>query len=73
MLKNLSRLEHVIGNKVYHLVCDHDSPLVEIKEALNQFMAFVINVEKNVAAAQAVKEEEKVAVPDEKIVEMPKE
>lgn len=45
MLKNLSRLEHVIENKVYHFVCDMDSPLNQIKDSLFQFIKYVGQVE----------------------------
>jgi len=60
MLKNLSRLEHVIGDKVYHFVCDNDSPLNEVKEALFQFLKYVGQIEDSVKAQQekAAKEKE---------------
>ena len=52
MLKNISRLEHKIGDKVYHLLCDSDSPLNEIKESLFQFLKFIGQVEDTVKAQQ---------------------
>lgn len=53
MLKNLSRLEHIAGNKVYHFICDQDSPLNEVKDALFQFLKYVGQVEDAVKAKQA--------------------
>jgi hypothetical protein len=44
MLKNLIRLEHKIGEKVYHFLCDTDSPIGEVKEALMQFGMFATQV-----------------------------
>lgn len=48
MLKNLSRLECKIGEKLYHLTCDIDSPLVDVKESLFQFLKYVGFVEDEV-------------------------
>jgi hypothetical protein len=52
MLKTIARLEHKIGDKVYHLLCDSDSPISDVKEAISQFMGHVIGVE-NAVKAQA--------------------
>jgi len=52
MLKNLSRLEHIIGNRVYHLTCDIDAPLSEVKDALFNFMKFVGQIEDKVREAR---------------------
>ncbi len=65
MQKNICQLEVKIGEKVYHLLCDHDSPLAHVKEALFQFLKYIGQVED-----QAIKiEEEKKATED--IVEQP--
>ena len=45
MLKNLCRLEHVVEGKLYHLVCDQDSPVSHVKEALRNFMDYLDQVE----------------------------
>jgi len=45
-LKNLSKLEHKIGDKVFHFLCDQDSPLNQVKDALLNFLGFVAQVEK---------------------------
>lgn len=63
MLKNLSRLEHKVGDRAYHLLAESDSPLNEVKEALFEFLKFIGKVEDDVraklAAEAAVKVEEK--------------
>lgn len=53
MLKNLVRLEHKIGDRIYHLFCDPDSPTAEIKEVCTQFMARMVHIEQ--AAAESSK------------------
>lgn len=53
MLKNLTQLEHKIGDKVYHFVCDPASPLNEVKDALFQFLKYVGQVEDAMKAQQA--------------------
>ena len=45
MLSNISKLEVVVGNKVYQLLCEVNSPLEHVKEALNQFGNFVGQIE----------------------------
>jgi len=61
MLKNISRLEHKIGDRVFHLLCDSDSPVHEAREALNEFMNFLLQIEENAKAAQeAQKQQEPV-------------
>lgn len=60
MLKNLSRLECMVNNKVGHFYCDYDTPLEVAKEMLFQFQKYIGQVED---AHKAAKEqhEEKVA------------
>jgi len=45
MIKNISRLEHKVGERVFHLLCDSDSPLNEVKESLLQFVALVDKIQ----------------------------
>jgi hypothetical protein len=52
MLKNIARLECMIGEKVYHLMCDNDSPLDQVKEALFQFQKYIGQIEDSAKAAQ---------------------
>lgn len=72
MISTISKLEHIINGKLYHLFCDCDSPLVDLKEALFQFQKFVGKVEDS-AKAQAQESQEKkedvVPKPDIKPVE----
>lgn len=53
MLKNVSRLEQKIGDRIYHLTCDTDSPLTDVKEVLFQFLKYVGHIEDQIKAAQA--------------------
>ena len=58
MLKTIARLEHKIGERIYHMLCDADSPLGEVKEALCRFMAHISMIEDAAAkAAEAAKAE----------------
>jgi hypothetical protein len=45
MLKNLVRLETQVLEKNYQLICDPDSPIAEVKVALDQFMKMVEAIE----------------------------
>jgi hypothetical protein len=51
MLKQLARLQHVIGDNVFQLLCDNQAPTTEIKAALSAFWQFIEQVEKNQAPA----------------------
>jgi hypothetical protein len=53
MLKNISRLEHLIADRVYHFTCDMDAPLNDVKEAAVVFLRYIGMVEDQVKAAQA--------------------
>lgn len=52
MLKNISRLECIVNDKVFHFLCDMDSSIETVKEALSQFQKYTILVEDAVKAAQ---------------------
>jgi hypothetical protein len=52
MLKNISQLEHVIGDKVFRFICEADAAIPHIKEALFQFAKFVGQIEEQIQAAQ---------------------
>lgn len=60
MLRNLAQLEakitSVIGDqsieKTFHFLCDQDSPLPAVKDALVKFMAYVSQLEEQVKAQQ---------------------
>ena len=66
MLKNLVQLEHVLENKVCRFVCDNDTPINFIKEALFQFQKYIGAIEDAALAqqkAQAPAEPEVSEVP----------
>ena len=76
MLKNLSSLQHVIGDKVYHFMCDSSSPLNEVEDALVKFLQYVGSIKQQVQAQQAAQQppvEEPVSdVAAEPVAEEPK-
>jgi len=51
MIRNLTQIEHTIGDRVYHFACDPSSPINEVKEALYKFLGYVDAVEKKIAEA----------------------
>lgn len=55
MLKNISRLEAKINEKIYHFTCDSDSPLPEVKDALFQFIKYIGQME------DAIKQQQEAA------------
>lgn len=61
MLKDIVRLEFIVADKIYHFVCDNDSPLSHIKEALFQCQKYIGQVEDNVKAQLAAKKAEEDA------------
>ena len=60
MLSNLVQLFHQVENKACRFICDHDTPLNTIKEALFQFQKYIGQVEDAAKAQQA--EQEKINV-----------
>lgn len=73
MLSDLKRLEHKIGDKIYHFTCAPDSPLADVKEALVQFLGYINNLESTLKtkAEEEAKASVPVVTPD--VVETPKE
>lgn len=53
MFKNITKLEITVNDKNYQLLCDQDSPLDHVKEALFQFLKFIGQIEDNIKNAQA--------------------
>lgn len=45
MFKNICKFEIAIGDKVYHFMCDSDSPIEHVKEAIFQIQKLVGQVE----------------------------
>lgn len=59
MLKNISRLKCEVDGKEYVLLCDQDSPLLHVKEALFQFQKYVGQIEDQIRSQQEKSEPEK--------------
>jgi hypothetical protein len=57
MLKNISKLEFQISDKSYHFLCDQDSPIDHVKEALFQFSKFIGQFEDGIKKAKLESEE----------------
>ena len=55
MLKNLSQLELIIEDKICRFMCDFDTPLTHVKEALFQFQKYIGQIE-DAAKAKHVEE-----------------
>ena len=58
MLKNLAKLEVKIGERIFQMLVDQDSPLNEVKEAMFQFQKYLGQVEDALNAQAAKKAEE---------------
>lgn len=69
MLKNICKLEVKVNDKFYQLLCDNDSPIEHLKEAVNQFMKFVFHIEDQVKAQQEAQAQSSV-VEEQKIEEL---
>lgn len=52
MLKNISQLEVKIEDRIYHFLCENDSPITHVKEALFQFVKFAGQIEDAAKSAQ---------------------
>ncbi len=62
MLKNIVKLEFQVAEKIYQFICDNDSPLEHVKEALFQCQKLVGQMEDNAKAQiEAKKEEEEIS------------
>jgi len=70
MLKNISRLEHKIGERLYHLTCDMDSPLLDVKEAVFQFLKYIGQCEDSVKSQEEAKKVEDPKIEEAKIEEL---
>lgn len=73
MLKNIVRLEKIIEGKTYHLLCDSDSPIHHVQEALCSFLGHCQDVIKVAQAAQEppVQQTEPVEVDAEEVETAP--
>ena len=58
MLKNCTRLECVVNEKVGHFYCDIDTPLPVVKEMIFQFQKYIGLVEDQIRAQEEKKAED---------------
>lgn len=73
MLTNISKLEVKVDGKSFSLLCDFDSPLTSVKEALFQFTKFIAKIQDDVAQKQkddAEKVKDKVETEQDEYVEV---
>lgn len=65
MLYNTIKLQLQVADKVYHFLCDNDSPIQHVKEALVQMLAYAQRIEEQIKAqqTQAITEQSKQDVP----------
>jgi hypothetical protein len=71
MLKNISKLEVLVEGKIYNFLCDMDSNLNHVKEALFQFQNYVGKIEEQIKAAQEAQaklDAEKAVPPPEAMI-----
>lgn len=59
MLKNVSRLELLVAQKLYQFTCDMDAPISDAKEALFQFTKYVGQIEDQIKKKQTEEAEAK--------------
>ena len=50
MLKHIVKLEFMVVDKLYHFICDSDSPIEHIKEALFKCQHLVGQIEEQIKA-----------------------
>ncbi len=62
MLKTIARLEFVVMDRIYHFVCDNDSPIDHIKEALFQCQKYVGALEDQIKEQLAQKSADEAIV-----------
>lgn len=65
MLNNLCELSHTVENKVCRFICDNDTPIHFIKEALFQFQKYVGAIEDAAKAQQEATKANDVAPVDD--------
>ena len=65
MLKNIVKLEVQVAEKVYHLLCDSDSPIPHVKEALFRLNSIIAGIEQENAKNNSKEEEKEEVKPQE--------
>lgn len=71
MIKNISRLECFVNEKPYHLLCDMDSPIECVEEALRQFQIYLDKIKESIE--QQKQEAENVPQEEAEIVSISQE
>lgn len=56
--------EHKVAERAYQFICDNDSPLSEIKDALCHFVAYMVNFEQSVISEMKNKQDQQVCEND---------
>ncbi len=44
MINTVTRLEHKVGDKVYHFICEMNSPIGEVFDALCAFKGMAVEI-----------------------------
>lgn len=53
MLKNMTKIEALVKDKVFTFLCDIDSTMADVKEGIFQIMTYIANLEAQIKASQA--------------------
>lgn len=69
MIKTVAKFEHTIEGRVFHFICENDSPLTHVKDALMKFVQYAGQIEDQAEAAKKAQAEKAAEAP----VEPPKE
>ena len=67
MFKNILKSEFKVGERIYHFLCDSDSPTNEVKEVCFHILKYCGQIEDAIKAKQ--EEEQKTEVQEELITE----
>lgn len=67
MLKNITKLEHKIGERVYQFVCENDAPLGECHDALAKFKGYVVDRIKEASEAEKPRRDAEVEILKENV------
>lgn len=65
MIKNMTKFEVEIGEKIYQFLLDQDSPVMHAKEAVFQFGKFLGQIEDQIKAQQKNQEAQEAAKKEE--------
>lgn len=57
MMKHIVQLEVTVGEKTYRFLCDNDSPIGSVKEAVFQINNLVAKIEEKILEEMKLKEQ----------------